>query len=424
MRPRLHRARAVVWAWLVASVMVSACSAGPSASDKTGAEKSADAGKSSEARAPSPGDSAPPPKQQTKERAPFPGDEDVYPEFALEWFTGSFAAARAAAQEQGRLLLLDFGADWCTACHELDKRVLTRPAVGAYLSKQFIVVHVDADKREGPELVRRYRVSSFPTLLVLTPGGLELGRATEVMRHDTPEADAEALLEELSRIAAPETARAHREQLFGPEPATLHLRRLRAEALALLGERAAAEREYARVLDGDADGRDGLAPEVLFDRAELIFERLAQDPARALAELDTLEKRFPESRAARRARDVRARLLHALGRVDEALALYAAPVDGALPDRHAVANAWFCLDHDVARASALTRVRAARERVKPAARGELWSAEVALAEALGRDEEALAGLRALSELEPGSLHHHAHARRLLRRAKLEGTSHE
>lgn len=347
----------------------------------------------------------------------FPGDLVAHPPSAVEWFEGSHAAARAAARERGAPLLLVFGADWCGPCHELDRVLFSRPELGESLSRAFVPMHVDIDKREGPELARRYRVNGFPTLVVTTAGGLELGRVTDVMPTEEPVADARALKARLTAIAGEESALLEKTLHETPAPDELGARYRRAEQLALAGQRELAAREYERVLAGDPDGAHGFAPEARFDRAVLLFERLDRDPAGTLAELDALTERFPESRASKRGRLVRARALHALGRDEEALAVFAAPVDGAVPDRDAVAYAWFCLDHGVDREGALDRVERAIGRARARDSAELRLAQVALAEALGRPTKALEGLRALVKLEPRSAHHRDHARRLLAGAK-------
>jgi hypothetical protein len=77
---------------------------------------------------------------------------------AVEWFEGGYDRALPHAQAGRKLLFLDVGAYWCPPCHELDEKTFTDPRVGAWLNKHTVALHIDAEKGEGPELVKRYQV--------------------------------------------------------------------------------------------------------------------------------------------------------------------------------------------------------------------------------------------------------------------------
>ena len=70
---------------------------------------------------------------------------------------------------------MDFSARCRTDCRQLDERVFNRPEV-AEAASGYVAVRVDVDSGEGPALVERYRIAGTPTLLFLTPGGVEIDR--------------------------------------------------------------------------------------------------------------------------------------------------------------------------------------------------------------------------------------------------------
>lgn len=99
---------------------------------------------------------------------------------SLRWVTvGKELGARrvfdktlAQAKKDRRPVFVDFRADWCVACNELDKHVFTQGPVKAALSK-FVLVRVDATEETADimALMKRYSVLSLPTLMVIDAGG-------------------------------------------------------------------------------------------------------------------------------------------------------------------------------------------------------------------------------------------------------------
>lgn len=104
---------------------------------------------------------------------------------SLEW-SSDFAAATERARAEHRLLLLNFtGSDWCVWCHRLRDEVFLTAPFAAYAAKEVVLVEVDfprknalptALKIQNDELAQRYNVSGYPTILLITPDGRELGR--------------------------------------------------------------------------------------------------------------------------------------------------------------------------------------------------------------------------------------------------------
>ncbi|WP_370376279.1 thioredoxin family protein [Catenulispora sp. GAS73] len=81
------------------------------------------------------------------------------------------AAARAAAEADGREVLLDFGADWCGNCVAMDHDFHT-PEVQAVLAASYHLVQIDVDTNMSA--ISPYDDSSsfgLPVLIILSPSG-------------------------------------------------------------------------------------------------------------------------------------------------------------------------------------------------------------------------------------------------------------
>lgn len=94
---------------------------------------------------------------------------------AVQWFAYSDEKV-AEASRSGRPVLIDFWADWCIACKELDKRTFSEPEV-IEASKSFVMLKVDstsAKDLQAKAVCQKYRVKGFPTLVFLAADGKEV----------------------------------------------------------------------------------------------------------------------------------------------------------------------------------------------------------------------------------------------------------
>jgi len=86
------------------------------------------------------------------------------------------AAAVQASVAAGRPVMMDFSADWCVPCHELELVTLSDPRVVA-AAKKFDRYKVDLTKynsAEANEAKKHYRISGVPTIVFLGPDGAEI----------------------------------------------------------------------------------------------------------------------------------------------------------------------------------------------------------------------------------------------------------
>ncbi len=104
-----------------------------------------------------------------------------------DWTT-DYKAALDQAKSQQKLVLLDFtGSDWCGYCKLLDKEVFTEQSFKDFADKNYIEVTVDFPQekqlpddlqKQNNDLKDKFNIEGFPTLIVLSADGKELGRQT------------------------------------------------------------------------------------------------------------------------------------------------------------------------------------------------------------------------------------------------------
>ena len=86
------------------------------------------------------------------------------------------------AQEQSKPVFLDFHADWCIPCRELDKFTFTDEKI-VNMSEKFVMLKVDLTKTDNQvyeKLRRKYKIRGVPTLVLLKPDGNEVKDARVV----------------------------------------------------------------------------------------------------------------------------------------------------------------------------------------------------------------------------------------------------
>lgn len=84
------------------------------------------------------------------------------------------AISRAAAEKKP--VFIDFSAEWCIPCRELDKSTFSAPEV-VEMSARFLMVKADLTSSSSPlsrDLTRRFRIKGVPTLVFLDAEGREV----------------------------------------------------------------------------------------------------------------------------------------------------------------------------------------------------------------------------------------------------------
>ncbi len=83
-------------------------------------------------------------------------------------------AILAQARAEGRPVMVDFYADWCISCKEMERYTFSDPGVQAVLSRAVLVkVDVTANDDDAKALLKRYGLIGPPAILFIGPDGEE-----------------------------------------------------------------------------------------------------------------------------------------------------------------------------------------------------------------------------------------------------------
>jgi len=94
---------------------------------------------------------------------------------AQESAPGSLEEARAMAAEAQKPLLVEFSTDWCVYCKVFAKDEETDDQVKAAVDG-FVLYKIDAEKGDGIELAKEYRIQGYPTFVAENAAGKTLDR--------------------------------------------------------------------------------------------------------------------------------------------------------------------------------------------------------------------------------------------------------
>jgi protein disulfide-isomerase len=93
----------------------------------------------------------------------------------IAWFKGDVDAAFNSAQASSKPVLLYWGAQWCPPCKQLKSAVFSRPDF-IEKSKLFVAVYLDGDLPDAQKWGDVFRVTGYPTVVVLKPDRTEITR--------------------------------------------------------------------------------------------------------------------------------------------------------------------------------------------------------------------------------------------------------
>ena len=91
-------------------------------------------------------------------------------------------------------VVIDFWAEWCPNCHDLDRMVFSLPQIQAQLT-QVTTLKMDVTNQDDPQvqkILQEYEIEGVPTVIFLDGHGVEINNS-RVIGFVTPQEFSQAL---------------------------------------------------------------------------------------------------------------------------------------------------------------------------------------------------------------------------------------
>ncbi|WP_419869240.1 thioredoxin family protein [Chryseobacterium sp. CT-SW4] len=89
----------------------------------------------------------------------------------ISFYKGSLKEAMVRARKEKKIIFLDIYAVWCGPCKLLKNTSFKDKNVSDYFNKNFVNLEIDGEKGEGKELVKKYGLKGYPSLLFIDSQG-------------------------------------------------------------------------------------------------------------------------------------------------------------------------------------------------------------------------------------------------------------
>jgi thiol-disulfide isomerase/thioredoxin len=89
---------------------------------------------------------------------------------------GTLDEALAKAKKENKPLFVDVWATWCGPCKQMAATSFKEKEVADFYNTNFVSLKLDGEKNDGPEVMRKFGITAYPTLLYFNAKGELVGK--------------------------------------------------------------------------------------------------------------------------------------------------------------------------------------------------------------------------------------------------------
>jgi tetratricopeptide (TPR) repeat protein len=203
------------------------------------------------------------------------------------WLQMNWSQAARYSRDSSTPLFLYFYTPYCGPCKELDRKVFTTPDFEESMGN-LVAIKVDASTESGKVSAKRYKVHSYPTMVVCKPGGEEIERFFGFSKTAI-------FLQTIENyLAGRNTATDYRNRAL-KDPNNLGLAFTAGRELAVRKRAKESIPFLERVYRVDENNATGHVPRAMLLLAKTVYLDTLHQPDKALPILEDLSARYPAS---------------------------------------------------------------------------------------------------------------------------------
>lgn len=104
--------------------------------------------------------------------------QQITPIKASVFYQGTYDNFLREARQQKKIAVISFFASWSAPAKKMDNETFSNPQFTTYVHDKFMVYRVDADTFGGMEIVNRFAVDTFPSVVLVDEHTRLLGKWT------------------------------------------------------------------------------------------------------------------------------------------------------------------------------------------------------------------------------------------------------